>query len=58
MISNFLFNFINFCVAVCFLTKLLTFGILTAVNAELVANPVILGILLSISVILGLKTVF
>ena len=36
-----------------FLTKLLTSGILfsTAVNAELVAKPLILGILLSISLI-------
>ena len=44
---------------VCFLPKLLTLGILfsTAVNAELVANPVILGILFSISVILAFKSV-
>ena len=41
------------------MTKLLTSGILfsTAVNAELVANPVILGILFSISVILAFKPV-
>ena len=41
------------------MTKLLTFGILlsTAVNAELVAKPVILGILFSISVILAFKSV-
>ena len=57
MISNFLFNFTNFCVIICFfLTKLLTSGILfsTAVNAEVVAKPSILGILLSISLILTL----
>ena len=56
LISNFLLNFTNFCVIVCFLTKLLTLGILfsTAVNAELVAKPLILGILPSISVILEL----
>ena len=42
------------------ITKLLTLGILlsTAVNAELVAKPVILGILLSISVILAFKSAF
>ena len=42
------------------MTKLLTFGILfsTAVNAELVANQVILGILFFISVILAFKSVF
>ena len=55
MITNLLFNFSNFCVIVCsvFVTKLLTFGILfsTAVNAELVANPVILDIVFCISVI-------
>ena len=55
MIINLIFNFTNFCVIVCFLTKLLTFGILfsTAVNEELVANLVILGIL-----ILAFKSVF
>ena len=62
MISNFLLNFPNFCAIVLllfFLTKLLTFGILfsTAVNAELVAKPLILGIVPSISVILELKSV-
>ena len=43
-----------------FFTKLLTSGILfsTAVNAELVARPVILGIFPSISVILAFKSVF
>ena len=42
------------------MTKPLTPGILfsTAVNAQLVANPVILGILFSISVILTFKSVF
>ena len=60
MINNFLFNFIYFCVIACFLTKLLTFGILfsNAVNTELVAKPLILDILPSISVILELKSVF
>ena len=41
----------------CFLTKLLTSGVLlfsTVVNAAVVAEPLILGILLSISVILTL----
>ena len=54
MISNFLFSFTYFCVTICFLTKLLTSGILfsTAVDAELVAKPLIIGILPSISVIL------
>ena len=56
MSINFTFNFTNFCVIVCFLTKLLTLGILfsTAVNAELGAKSLILGILPSISVILEL----
>ena len=61
MISKFLFNFINFCVVIwIFLTKLLTFAVLfsTAVNAEVVAKPLILGVLPSISVILALKSVF
>ena len=59
-ISDFLFNFTNFCVIICFLTKLLTSGVLfsTAVNAELVARPLTLGILPSISVILAFKSVF
>ena len=50
MIMNFLFN-------ICYLTKLLTLGILfsTTANAELVAKPLILGILFSISVILAFK---
>ena len=42
------------------MTKPLTLGVLfsNAVNAELVANPVMLGILFSISVILACKSVF
>ena len=46
MISNFIFSFINFCVIVSFLTKLLTLGIsfLKALRAVLVAKLVILGI--------------
>ena len=60
MIIDFIFNFTNFCVTFFtnFLTKLMTLGILfsTAVNAELVARPVILGILPSISVILAFKS--
>ena len=56
MISDFLLNFTNFCVIICFLTKLLTSDILfsTAVNAELISKPIILAILLSISLILEL----
>ena len=53
MFSNFLFNFINFCVMVSFLTKLLTSGILflTAVNAEVVAKHLMLVILFSKSLV-------
>ena len=56
MISNFLFNFTNFYIIICFLTKLLIPDnlISTAVYAELVAKPLILGILLSISLIFAL----
>ena len=52
MISKFLFNFSNFCVIVCFLTKLLTLGILfsTAINAVFVARLLTSGILFSNSV--------
>ena len=60
MISNFLFNFINFCVIVgFFLTKLLTLGILfsTALRAVLVAKLVILGISPLTSFILALRVV-
>ena len=55
MIINLIFNFtIILCYSLLFLTKLLTFGILfsIAVNAELMANPVIQGILFSISVVI------
>ena len=53
MITNFLFNFTNFCVVNIFLLRLLTSGILfsTTVNAVFVAKPLISGILPSISVI-------
>ena len=58
VIINFIFNFTNLCIV--FFTKLLTSGILfsTVVNAELVAKPLILGTLPSISVTLALKSVF
>ena len=51
MIINLIFNFTNFCIVICLFAKLLTSGNLfsTTVNAELVAKPVILGILFSIS---------
>ena len=60
MINTFFFNFINFCVIMFFLTKLLTSSILfsTAVNAVVVAKPLILAILPSISVIVALSSVF
>ena len=56
VISKFRFNFSNFCVIICFLTKLLILGILfsAAVNAAFVAKPLILGTLPSVSVILAL----
>ena len=56
MIIKFLFNFCNFSIIVCFLTKLLTLGILfsIAVNAVFVAKLLISGILFSNSVILVL----
>ena len=52
MISKFFFSSTNFCVVVYFFNKLPTSGILfsTAVNAEVVAKPLILGISRSISV--------
>ena len=52
MDSNFLFTFCNFCVIVCFLTKLLTLGILfsTVVNAVFGAKLLTSGILFSNSV--------
>ena len=54
MVSNFFFNFYNFCVTVSFLINLIASGIMfsTVVNVEFAANPVILGILLSVSIIL------
>ena len=58
-ICKFIFNFNNFCVKIRFLTKLLISGTLfsksdfIAVNAAFVANPLILGISPSISVILA-----
>ena len=59
MISNFLFNFINFCALVSFLTDVLTLGILfsTALRAVLVAKLVILGISPLTSFILALRVV-
>ena len=56
MIIKFIFNLCNFSVIICFLTKLLTLGILfsTVVNAVFVAKLLISGILASISVILVL----
>ena len=59
MIINLIFNFTIFCIII-FFTKLLTSGISfsTAVSHELVAKPVILGILFSISVISAFKSVF
>ena len=56
MIIKFIFNFCNFSIIVCFLTKLLTLGILfsTVVNAVFVAKLLISGILPSILVILVL----
>ena len=59
MISNCLFNFINFCVIVSFLTRLLTSAILfsTALRAVVVAKLVILGILTLTSFILALRVV-
>ena len=49
MISKFLFKFTNFCVTICFLTKLLTIGISfpTAVNAVFVAKLLTSRILFS-----------
>ena len=46
MISNFLFDFTNFCVIINFLIKLLILGILfsTAVRAGVVPKLVLLGI--------------
>ena len=58
-ISNFFFNFINFCLIVWVLTKFLTLGILlsTAVRAVVVAKSIILGISPVTSSILALGEV-
>ena len=59
MISDFLFNFINFWVTVTFLTKLLTLGFLLSITLRetLVAKLVILGISTLTSFILALRLV-
>ena len=59
MISNFLFNFTNFCIIDSCLSKLLTLGILfsTAVRAEIVAKLIILSNLFLTSFILMLKAI-
>ena len=59
MISNFLFNFTNFCIIVSCLPKLLTLGILfsTAVRAEIVAKLITLSNLFLTSFILMLKAI-
>ena len=56
MIIKFIFDFGNFSVIICFLTKLVTSGILfsTVVNEVFVAKLLISGVLLSILVILVL----
>ena len=56
--SNFIFNVINFCVLVSFLTKLLTLGLLISKalrTVVVVAKLVILGILFLTSFILTLR---
>ena len=60
MISKFLFNFSNFCVIICFLTKLLILGILfsTVVNAVFVAKLPRSGNLPSNSMNLAMYSVF
>ena len=59
MICNFVFNFINFCVIVSFLTKLLTLGIFfsTTVRKIVVAKLAMLGISPLILFILVLRVV-
>ena len=61
IISKFFFNLSNFCGIICFLTKLLTLGILffTAVNAVFVAKLLTSGILFpnSVSFIFSTKSV-
>ena len=56
MVSEFSFSFSNFCVIVCFLTKLLTLGIVFSivVNADFAAKLLTSGILFSNSVSLVL----
>ena len=60
MVSNFSFSLAKFCLIICFLTKLLISGILfsTAVNAEVVAKPLVQGILLPISLNFCVWSVF
>ena len=60
MIIKFIFNISNFSIIVCFLTKLLTLGILfyIAVNAVFVAKLLISEILFSNSVLSVLYLVF
>ena len=57
IISNLLFISVNFCVIVRFFIKLLKFDILfsTAVNAEVVAKPLVLGISALILIIFVLR---
>ena len=56
MVSNFFFNFINFCVIISFLlTSVILFS--TAVRAVVVAKLLILGILALTSFILALRVV-
>ena len=59
MISNFIFNFINFCVIASFLAKLLTLGIFfsTGVRVVVVSKLVILSISPLTSFILALRVV-
>ena len=58
MISKFLSNYINFCVIVSFLTKLLTLGILFSTALRVVlARLVVLGISPLTSFILALRVV-
>ena len=55
--SNFILNFIIFCVIVSFLTKLLTLDILfsTEIRAVVAAKLVLLGVLILTSIILVLR---
>ena len=56
VVKYFNFNFFNFVIIICFLTRVLTLVVLflTALKAAAVAKPIILGILSSISLILAL----